>query len=154
MDENDLSNYIKRFLDRDLAKSGVIVNREVEIRRKLGDGGAPGERTDIHVNARVPQTSKELTVIIEVKGCWHAELSTAMETQLVNRYLRDIRCRHGLYLVGWFVCPQWDSNDYRQQAACSLQKADLESSLDEQSRQLSENRDLMVKALVLDATLR
>ncbi len=77
-----------------------------------------------------------------------------METQLVDRYLRDNQCRHGLYLVGWFVCPQWDPNDRRQQDARGSQKTDLEASLDEQSQQLSLDRDLMVKALILDATLR
>ncbi len=153
-DENGLSDYVKRFLDRDLARSGVIVNREVEIRRKLGDDGAPGERTDIHVNARVPQTGEELTVIIEVKGCWNDELRTAMETQLVNRYLHDNRCRHGLYLVGWFICQQWDPDDRRRRAPSRSQKANLEASLAAQSRELSVGQDLKVKALVLDATLR
>ncbi len=153
-DENHLSDYVKRFLDRDLAKSGVIVNREVEIRRRQGDGGAPGERTDIEVNARVPQTGERLTVIVEVKGSWNAKLNTAMETQLADRYVRDNPCRHGLYLVGWFVCPQWDPDDRRQQDPSKSQKADLEASLDAQSRELSVGQDLKVKALVLDAALR
>lgn len=49
IDENAFSDYVKRFLDRDLKLRGIVVNREVELRRSYG--GNPGERTDIHVDA-------------------------------------------------------------------------------------------------------
>jgi len=42
---------------------------------------------------------------------------TAMQTQLVDRYLRDNHCQHGLYLVGWFNCDAWDSQDDRKRRA-------------------------------------
>ncbi len=48
-DENPFSDYVKRFLDRDLKLRGIIANREVELRRS--DGGNQGERIDIHVDA-------------------------------------------------------------------------------------------------------
>jgi hypothetical protein len=44
-DENELSNYVKRFLDRDLVERGIIANREVELRPSTG--GNPGERTSV-----------------------------------------------------------------------------------------------------------
>ena len=43
-----------------------------------------------------------VSVIVEVKGCWHPELGTAIESQLAERYLKNNECQHGLYLVGWF----------------------------------------------------
>ena len=54
---------------------------------------------------------KQITVIIEVKGCWNEKLNTSMKEQLVNRYLKDNTCQHGIYLVGWFDCEQWDKSD-------------------------------------------
>lgn len=150
-DEAALCDYIKRFLDRDLAKSGVIVNREVVICRKVGEGGASGERTDIHVNVRVPGTGDKLTVIIEVKGCWNAGLMTDMDAQLVDRYLHANQCRHGLYLVGWFDCPQWQPRSSHRHAQSLPQ---LAAELEEQSRLLSTAHGLTVSSLVLDAALR
>jgi hypothetical protein len=103
-DENSFSDFVAVHLDEDLRQKGIIVNREVRIHR--------GERTDIHVNAVVliPQEGgyDSVSVIIEVKGCWNLDHDHAMKTQLVDRYLRDNRCQHGLYLVGWFNCEQWD----------------------------------------------
>src|SRR5262249_49745176 len=45
--ENELSNYVARFLRNDLEERGVIIAREVEIRPSASKGS--GERTDIHV---------------------------------------------------------------------------------------------------------
>jgi hypothetical protein len=99
-DEDRMSDYVKRHLESELVGSGVVINREVEIRRGTGKGD--GERTDIHVDAVVKSASGEaLSVeraIIETKGCWNRNLRTAMGDQLVGRYLKD-NCRHGLYLV-------------------------------------------------------
>ncbi len=114
-DENALSDVIKLHLQEDLAERGIVVNREVEIRR--GEGPNPGERTDIQVNAVARLKTGEyqpLGVIIEVKGCWHPELKTAMQTQLKERYLAENPGRHGLYVVGWHLCPAWDESDPRR----------------------------------------
>jgi hypothetical protein len=107
-EENWLSDYVAQHLRRDLKDRGIILNREVEIRRRSSPSGEPGEETDIQVDAILPRSHGQLTVIVEVKGCWHKELQTAMESQLLGRYLRENRFRYGLYLVGWYVCPQWD----------------------------------------------
>jgi hypothetical protein len=54
----------------------VIVNREVEIRRRIGK--VPGERTDIHVDAIVPGAAMDayrtVPAIIEAKGSWNPDL--------------------------------------------------------------------------------
>jgi hypothetical protein len=80
--EEDFSDYVSRHLDEDLRQKGIIVNREVRIHR--------GERTDIHVDAVFKSSEREgfdsITVIIEVKGCWHQKLFDAMKTQLLDQY--------------------------------------------------------------------
>jgi hypothetical protein len=49
-----------------------------------------------------------VTVVIEAKGCWNAEVRTAVDSQLVGEYLRPNGLTHGIYLVGWFVCAAWE----------------------------------------------
>jgi len=44
--------------------------------------------------------------IVEMRGCWNKELMTAMEEQLKDRYLKNNPSPYGMYLVGWFTCPQ------------------------------------------------
>lgn len=155
IDENDFSNYLKRFLDRDLKSRGIIVNREVELRRSYG--GNPGERTDIHVDAVLKHPNGKvydlITVIIEVKGCWHEELDHAMESQLVKRYLSDNTCHHGLYLVGWFNCDQWDQGDNRRKNAPKLSIDEARAMFAAQAEQLSQS-SLTVKSFVLNTALR
>ena len=155
VDENVFSDYVKRYLERDLNQRGVVVNREVQIRR--GTGGDPGERTDIHANAIVPASGSAeydvITVIIEAKGCWHSELETAMETQLVNRYLRDNQCRHGIYLVGWFDCEQWDDDDSRKGKTPKKNIAGMQARLDSQAADQSK-RGVHIRAFVMNTALR
>ncbi len=79
--EEAISDLVKGHLEDDLKQRGVVVVREVQIHRQ--------ERTDIHVDAVIRDERNEVfdlvKVIIEVKGCWHTELKTAMTTQLVER---------------------------------------------------------------------
>lgn len=154
-DENRLSDYVKRHLDEDLTQRGVIVNREVEIRR--GEGSGRGERTDIHVDAVVwaphGEVYDSITAIIEVKGCWHPELNHAMQTQLAERYLKDNRCQHGLYLVGWFNCDQWDEKDHRMREVPELTTNEAHKLFDDQAAQLSQE-GRRIKALVINTALR
>lgn len=153
-DEAALSDFIKGHLDHDLVRRGVVVNREVEIR--TGEGSAPGERTDIHVDAVIREPNGErfdvITVIIEVKGSWHRELRTAMQTQLVERYLADNPRCHGLYVVGWFHCEQWDPADRRRRPPY-VSLAEAQEELAAQAAHLS-NECRTVRALVLNTALR
>ena len=116
-DEESLSEYVAAHLERDLRGKGVIVNREVQIRRRRGD--RPGERTDIHVDAVEPGDvdGDRFRVIVEVKGNWNDELETAIDTQLVDRYLAQNQCRHGVYVVGWYASARWNPADGRKGAA-------------------------------------
>jgi hypothetical protein len=155
-DEDWFSDYVKQHLQEDLRGRRVVLNREVVIRK--GEGEGRGERTDIHVDAVVPGSDPEtpdlVSVIVEAKGCWNSELDTAMEEQLAGRYLADNpTCRHGLYLVGWFNCGQWDEADWRKRRAPRYGIGEARERFAEQAKELSE-RALHVRAVVVDAALR
>ena len=151
-DENRMSDYIQRYFRRDLTpRLGVLFHREVEIRR--------GEETDIQVSVAIPNGAgyTRLSAIIEAKGCWHDKVNTAMQTQLVDRYLRENSCQHGLYLVGWFLCDKWnDPDDSRYAKAQRLGESpsELQRQLESQSKSLSQPGGVQVRAFVLNATIR
>jgi hypothetical protein len=142
-DENTFSDFVASLLSLDLGGRGIVVNREVEIQR--------GQETDIYVNP-ITNTKAEgefasVTVTIEVKGCWHRELKSAMKDPLVDRYLRDKRCSHGIYLVGWFYCTAW-SDEARKQD-CPKSRDDLLEVLIAQAAELSSGT-LTVHCSILD----
>jgi hypothetical protein len=145
-DESALSNLVKRHLVLDLAGRGIVVNREVEVRRS---GSGVGQRTDIHVCAVRPgapvEEARSLTVIIETKKCSNAELMTAMRGQLVDDYLKPLGLRHGVYLVGRFDNPA--------NRCCSARKTlqVLCAELEAQAKSVAP--DYRVTAVVLDTAL-
>jgi hypothetical protein len=148
-DEEHLSNYVQRHLTEDLSvERGLVANREVRIR--------PGQSTDIHVDAikKDARTGEfqQLTVIIEVKGCWNRGLKTEMKNQLKDRYLRENQCQQGIYLVGWFLCDRWSASDYRRDATPKLMLAEAKRFFDSQAKEVSDS--VTIRAIVLDASLR
>ncbi|HZU97603.1 MAG TPA: hypothetical protein VFF73_12965 [Planctomycetota bacterium] len=153
--ENDLSNYVARHLRRDLCDRGIIVGREVEIRPSIPP--TTGEVTDIHVDAVAPAPRPGqlgvVTIIIEAKGSWNDGLFTDMQGQLRDRYLAENACQYGLYLVGWYLCEQWDPADWRSTRATARRDLrDLRSALEGQARQLS-TEGAKLRAVVLDVSL-
>jgi hypothetical protein len=153
--EDTLSDYVKNHLVDDLTGRGIIAGRELEIRR--GRGNAPGEYTDIHIEAISKDAGNNLygkvAVIVETKGCWNQGVKTAMETQLVDRYLKDNQCQHGLYLVGWFACPQWDAKDYRKKDTPDMDVQGARLFFDNQAATVSVG-SRVVRAVVLNIALR
>jgi predicted NACHT family NTPase len=148
--ENQFSDYVARHLELDLVARGIVVNREVVVRR--------GERLDIRVNvSRVDGTEESpypLTVVIESKGCWNrAELDTAMKEQLVNRYMNEGRTRHGVFLVGWFKCEEWNHDENRRRQCPIYDLGDARRRFATQAEELSVGGKV-VRAFVLDAGLR
>jgi len=145
--EEDLSDYVALHLKDDLRKNGIVVNREVQIRRN------PGQKTDIHVDAVIPgqngRSFDSLRTIIEVKGDWNSDLGNAMESQLRNDYLEANRFKYGVYLVGWFYCDQWDESDYRKNCCpkISLEQARLQ--FEAQADSLS-TEGYLLRSYVLD----
>jgi len=151
--EEDLSDYLKSELEKDLGHHGISVVREDQIRQTAPS--TKGQNVDLR--ATVPTANSQgvssgiATVIIEVKGNWHRELETAMETQLVERYMADTRCQHGIYLVGWFDSAKWIKGDSRKAKA---QKKDMESvrvKLHEQAERLSDGTRV-VRSVILDCS--
>jgi hypothetical protein len=156
VDENAFSDYVKRFLKDDLPGRGIVVNREVEIRQTRGS--TPGERTDIQVDAlrREPHNDDydTLTVVIEVKGSWNSDLDNAMRSQLAERYLSDNNYHHGLYLVGWFDCDQWDAGDYRKARSRDRTLEEARERFIDQAVEVSRQCVVVIRPFVLDAALR
>jgi hypothetical protein len=151
--EPQLSDWLARFLRRDLEERRVIVNREVEVRR--APGAALGERTDLHVSALSTRSNRPETIraVIEVKACWNPELETALETQLVDRYLAGTDNRYGLYVVGWFSSSRWDPDHDARRACERLDRSTVERMLNEQAARASTDTDFVVRAAGLDLTL-
>jgi hypothetical protein len=153
--EPRLSDFVRLHLELDLKGSGLIFTREPEI-RPIGYG-SPGEELDILVDVNVPGIGDELDkvgVIIEVKGCWNKDLDISMQTQLVGRYLKENHARRGLYVVGWYACPQWDVADWKCGATPkNLTLEEASKQFDEQAKKLSET-GTRVAAIVLNTALR
>jgi hypothetical protein len=153
-DEQDLADYVARHLNEDLKSRGIIVNREVQIRRGTGDG--TGQRTDIHVDAVIPGAQvgnyERTYVIVEAKGNWNTELLTAMQAQLRDRYLKENRCRDGIYLVGWFTSTKWDDADSRQKHCCRMTLPEAIELFSQQSTALSQG-GFQIESYLLDASV-
>jgi hypothetical protein len=153
--EEDISDYIARFLRRDLADRGIIINREVQIRRGRR-GEMPGQSTDIHVDASPREGSQAdhygaISLIIEVKGSWNDGLMTDMERQLRDRYMKNNDCRIGIYVVAHFRADRWISTDDRRAKSGAWNIDELRTQLAEQARELSGS--MVVRSFVLDASL-
>lgn len=136
--EERLSSAVARFLERDLQGSGIVVNREVQIRK--------GQKTDIHVDVVQPG-GERLSSIVEVKGCYHRELWTAMGSQLVGRYLKDHPATSAIYLVGWYDCEVWSGSTPVDGG--HLTREEAADRLASQANGLCQG-DLQVSAVVLD----
>jgi hypothetical protein len=83
-----------------LRLQNVVIRQEAQLNLRLGR--IAGAEPDIEVLVQQPDGS-ELCVFVEVKGSWHTELLSALETQLTHRYLTGVRSQTGIYLVPWFA---------------------------------------------------
>lgn len=110
--EEDLSNHLSRFLKLAMG-SGIVINREVQIRHKLFKGGKPGSRTDLWVQA-IDKAQQVLTICIEVKCNWNSTAKSALQDQLVDKYMSGGTADAGVLVLGWYSCPKWDMTDNRQ----------------------------------------
>jgi hypothetical protein len=154
-DEEDLSQTLVSWLNIDLVGRGIVLGRELQFSRRTSQDGKPGTRTDIVAIAESDSNSNDqITVIVEVKGSWHAEAATAMRTQLVDRYLVEHRATAGLYVVGWYDAPGWDPDDRRMRSRSWEDRSAASSDLHELSRTVeAEKPGIEVQALVLDCSL-
>jgi hypothetical protein len=144
-----------------IASSAVVVNREVLVRQTSPSGA--GNRVDLLVETTalpgVPSAAMAaagpgfhaVRVVIEVKGCWNDQLSTAMSDQLANDYLPEASARHGVYVVGWYPIEQWnDPDDQRQTATARRDRDQTAGELGRQATELFQTRGLDLRAVVID----
>ncbi len=153
--EEDISDYIARFLRRDLIERGIIINREVQIRRGRR-GEMPGQSTDIHVDTILREGSEinhygQTSLIIEVKGNWNDGLLVDMERQLRDRYLKNNDCRIGVYVVAHFRAERWIATDNRRAKSDAWNIDALRAQLAKQAEELSGS--VAMRSFVLDASL-
>ena len=133
----------------ELVDSGIVSNREVEIGRV--PSARLGSRTDIKVEALSKSNAGRynvITVVIETKGGWNAELLTAMTTQLVDDYMVRLAAPAGIYLVGWFDKPNWDPSDARRARTPDLTFNEAQATLDAQAA--AQPAAFILEAVVLD----
>lgn len=153
IDEEAISDYLKHHLDDDLPGRGLFSSRETQIRRKLAV--KKGEDLDLLVTAAIDSPTGEIefvTCIIEVKGCWNRELKTAMEGQLVNRYLKTHLGTHGIYLVAWFLCDAWDNDHYQKKDCPNWSIKEARNFFIDQAKAQS-NETINITSFVLDTRL-
>jgi hypothetical protein len=144
--EPRLSDFLKHWLNCELCRTNVIVNREVEIRNWNPTG--VGSRTDLLIEAKAggrPAADLPLiSLVIEVKGAWNIDLND-MKMQLRDEYLDGQSRRHGIFLVGWF------GSDHAKPKTLTMD--DLGAMLAEQADALS-NSEKILKSVVVDLTHR
>jgi hypothetical protein len=97
--EDEISDFLQHQISSHLP--GAVINREVQVARLRTSG--IGQRTDLLIQALTAgDPARTLHVVIEVKGCWNAEIATALEDQLYGQYLTRWPSAAGLFLVAWF----------------------------------------------------
>jgi len=142
--EHALSNLITFHLEYDLKETGVFVDREVEIRPKQGTDGS--EKPDIVVQMTGIKNHEHVIVYIEVKGSWNAEVSTSMESQLINKYMKN-KSNYGIYVVGW----------YGKKASSSKIKTneyfEIVDEFKSQAKELAYKYKVIVNASVIDVSI-
>lgn len=142
-EEAQLRDLVWKQLDDRLVRRGVVANREVLV--------DPSSETDIFVTAvrpgEKPGPYHLVRVIVEVKGDWNDKVTTAMRDQLLEQYMIEANCSHGIYLVGWFGARGGATRRQRVQRRTLEQFREF---LEGQARNLSGARHL--RAVILDTS--
>jgi hypothetical protein len=91
-DEKSLQTAVFNQLEMLMANSAVIGVREPEV--------FDAKKPDIRVS-RILDSGERIHVPLEIKWADNDEVWTAIENQLLGKYMLDPRVCHGVYLVGW-----------------------------------------------------
>ena len=155
-DEMNLSNCLKRFLERDLKERGVIADREVQIRPRLGSD--PAQLVDVLVRAfpfgEDGRPAPPVSVVVEIKCAWNDGVLLDMGRQLFNRYLKNSEMHFGIYAVAHFWCDawNWENDDRKSKGENRTPIPDLRKNLSAQAASLTSSQK-MVESMVIDARL-
>ena len=143
------------FEDKDYA---VTADREVEIYRRSvsrADGGQPGSEVDVlvRVPGRGTTSGDPIQVPIEVKLSSNRQAKTGMKDQLVDRYMPQLGATHGVHVVVWMNAPNPKRlrRHHRPRWSC-IEEARRD--LKEEAKRLSEERQVRIRAVVVDGSLR
>jgi hypothetical protein len=136
VEENDLSDELVAELERRLA-GRVALFREVQIQPNLS--ATAGDFPDILALALRTRDGVDVTLPIEVKGSWHRQAVTALNTQLADRYLAGPAGSRGIYVVGHFSGDRWAAGDKRRKASAKRSLDRLRRDLDNQARKAAKN---------------
>lgn len=152
--EDQVSDYLRTELQNHLSGRGGVVNREVQVRTR--PGASLGERTDIRIDA-MPTVAggayEHLTVVAEVKGCWNTEIVSSIKSQLVDRYMKDLYSRHGIYITLWFDPADWTDTDTRRRQAVKFDSAPAMQAVLQAEAEAVKPHDGQISVVVLDASL-
>lgn len=140
--EDDISDWASHKGQDWLGSGQIVVDRELQVARPKG--GGIGTRVDLTATS-VTVDGGLARVSIEAKLVNNAELDTAMEEQLVNRYLVPLRRRHGIFIVYW-VAPAHRPKSWSGQAG---DKETLLQKLRQQAEQLAK-QGFRITPYVLD----
>lgn len=144
--EDEISDFLDFRLCELLRGKLVVVNRELQLRRNAP--GGIGERTDLLVQASYLDTDV-LSHPLEVKGAWHDDLLTAMKDQLIDRYMADLGCTEGTYVVIWPDFDKWDDSDTRKRKVAQHDQPDVKRTLEAQAAEML-SRGLIVHVRHVD----
>lgn len=150
--ETNLQIILAREIRKSRLRSRIVGNREVSVT----DENQP----DLKVETII-ENGMAAVIYIEVKRQMHAEIFTAIESQLANKYLIDPQSRYGIYFVGWYGDSEefWKAPQKDIKAACGdIPKTPkgLESCLQKIAEEVVQNRDDIdgIKVIVVDLSLR
>jgi hypothetical protein len=152
--EQKLSDWVAGFLEYELRGRAIVIGRETQIRASV-TGKGRGESIDLKIDAVAgehTQGPRIVTVMVEVKGSWNRDLLTAMESQLVERYLTGSNTQ-GIYLAGYYAADDWKQSDRKRIAARRHTLDGLSQALQEQAVDVSTRRVVGVDSVVLDCSL-
>ncbi len=127
--EDDITDWLRRRLPDQLGRDRVILAREPQVERIAVRGS--GTRIDLTAGASTNTAPVGVAAaIIEAKLVSNPDVPTALQNQLVQRYLAATRQRHGIYLVYW-LSPE-------QRPAASRKYANKQELLDDMRRWAAE----------------
>lgn len=151
--EDEASDFVLLHLRRELSEQGVVVNREVQVRRFAKSG--LGERSDIRIEAAgdpASETHASLVVPVEAKLAWNAQLHTAMEAQLLAQYMRPAGTKTGVYLVFWFDADDSWADGATRRSAARLDRTAVTDALRAQATALHRSEGVRIEVVILDAS--
>ena len=109
-----------------------------------GINGNTGATTDIWIDAFSHCDNTHLSLCIEVKGSWNQETLTALDNQLIGKYMGEGGADAGILLVGWF-----QSKNKPIRNVFNNDKGNAEIELTAQEKSANE-KGYLVKCVILD----